>query len=55
MQAIGFSGPAQPLQLEDVELEGPKSGEVRVQIAAAGVCRSDLHSRVGDWPRRTQS
>jgi S-(hydroxymethyl)glutathione dehydrogenase/alcohol dehydrogenase len=23
-----------------------------VQISAAGVCRSDLHSRVGDWPRR---
>lgn len=52
MRAVVFSGPTKPLQIEDVQLEGPKSGEVRVQIAAAGVCRSDLHSRVGDWPRR---
>ena len=52
MRAIVFSGPEQPLRLEDVDLEGPKAREVRVRIAAAGVCRSDLHSRVGDWPRR---
>ena len=25
-------------------------GEVRVRIAAAGVCHSDLHVRDGDWP-----
>ncbi len=32
-----------PLSLEDVELDAPKDHEVRVRIAAAGVCRSDLH------------
>ena len=52
MRAVVFSGATEPLRIEDVQLEGPKSGEVRVQISAAGVCRSDLHSRVGDWPRR---
>jgi S-(hydroxymethyl)glutathione dehydrogenase / alcohol dehydrogenase len=52
VRAVVFSGPAHPLQIEDVQLERPKTGEVRVQISAAGVCRSDLHSRVGDWPRR---
>ena len=52
MRAIVFSGPEQPLRLEDVDLDAPRAGEVRVRIAAAGVCRSDLHSRVGDWPRR---
>ena len=31
----------QPLVLEDVELDPPRAGEVRVRIAAAGICRSD--------------
>jgi Zn-dependent alcohol dehydrogenase len=37
-----------PLQLEDVELDEPKSGEVLVRIEAAGVCHSDLHYMTGD-------
>ena len=35
--------------IEDVDLASPRAGEVRVQIAAAGVCHSDLHVRDGDW------
>lgn len=31
-----------PLRVEDVELDPPGPGEVRVRIAAAGVCHSDL-------------
>jgi Zn-dependent alcohol dehydrogenase len=37
-----------PLQLEDVELDEPRAGEVGVRIEAAGVCHSDLHYMVGD-------
>jgi Zn-dependent alcohol dehydrogenase len=37
-----------PLQLEDLELDEPKAGEVGVRIEAAGVCHSDLHYMVGD-------
>ena len=37
-----------PLTLEDVELDEPKAGEVRVRIEAAGVCHSDLHYMRGD-------
>jgi len=37
-----------PLTLEDVELDEPKAGEVRVRIEAAGVCHSDLHYMTGD-------
>jgi Zn-dependent alcohol dehydrogenase len=37
-----------PLQLEDVELDEPKAGEVDVRIEVAGVCHSDLHYMVGD-------
>lgn len=52
MRAIVFSGYQKGLVLEDVELEPPRSGEVRVRVIAAGVCRSDLHVRQGDWSRR---
>jgi len=37
-----------PLQLEEVELDEPRAGEVGVRIEAAGVCHSDLHYMVGD-------
>jgi len=30
-----------PLRVEDVDLDNPKDGEVRVKIAANGVCHSD--------------
>ena len=32
-----------PLSIEEVELDPPKAGEVRVKIGAAGICRSDHH------------
>ena len=38
----------EPLRIEDVELDPPKAHEVRVRIAAAGVCRSDLHFMRGE-------
>lgn len=37
-----------PLVIEDVTLDPPKAGEVRVKVAAAGVCRSDLHFMKGE-------
>ena len=37
-----------PLVITDVELDPPKAHEVRVRIAAAGVCRSDLHFMRGE-------
>ena len=37
-----------PLRVEDVELDEPRAGEVRVRIEAAGVCHSDLHYMTGD-------
>ena len=33
----------QPLVVEELDLEGPRSGEVLVKLAASGVCHSDLH------------
>ncbi|MBA3768446.1 MAG: alcohol dehydrogenase catalytic domain-containing protein, partial [Acidobacteria bacterium] len=42
-----------PLSVEEAELEGPRAGEVLIEVKAAGVCRSDLHPARGDWPTRT--
>jgi S-(hydroxymethyl)glutathione dehydrogenase/alcohol dehydrogenase len=34
-----------PLEIEDVDLEGPKAGEVLVEIKATGICRrADLQA-----------
>ena len=35
-------GVEQPLSIEDLDLEAPKAGEVKVRMAASGVCHSDL-------------
>ena len=37
------------ISIEHVELAAPGPGEVRVEIAAAGVCHSDLHVTTGAW------
>lgn len=37
------------ISIEHVDLAAPGPGEVRVQIAAAGVCHSDLHVTTGAW------
>jgi S-(hydroxymethyl)glutathione dehydrogenase/alcohol dehydrogenase len=43
----------EPLSVEEAELEGPRTGEVLVEVKAAGVCHSDLHPARGDWRART--
>jgi NDMA-dependent alcohol dehydrogenase len=38
-----------PLQVVDVEQQGPRAGEARVRVKAAGICHSDWHIINGDW------
>ena len=52
MRAAGLRGTGTPLQLEDLELDEPKTGEVLVRMEAAGVCHSDLHDMIGDLPAK---
>jgi S-(hydroxymethyl)glutathione dehydrogenase/alcohol dehydrogenase len=40
----------QPLVVEEVELEGPRAGEVLVEIKATGVCHTDDFTRSGADP-----
>lgn len=47
MRAAVFDG--HDLTIADVDLAGPQPGEVLVEIAAAGVCHSDLHVMRGEW------
>ena len=42
--------PAQPLSIETVELSGPQSGEVLVEIRATGICHTDEFTRSGADP-----
>ncbi|MCQ3931821.1 MAG: alcohol dehydrogenase [Chloroflexi bacterium] len=42
---------SRPLQIEDVQLDAPGTGEVLVEIAAAGLCHSDLSVIDGSRPR----
>jgi S-(hydroxymethyl)glutathione dehydrogenase / alcohol dehydrogenase len=38
-----------PLQVIDVEQQGPQAGEARVRVMATGICHSDWHIINGDW------
>ena len=40
----------QPLEVMDVDLDGPKPGEVMVEIRATGICHTDEFTRSGDDP-----
>jgi len=48
MRAAVLREPGLPLEIEDVELDAPRAGELTVRVEAAGVCHSDLHYMVGD-------
>jgi S-(hydroxymethyl)glutathione dehydrogenase/alcohol dehydrogenase len=47
VRAAVLSEVGRPLELRDLELEGPRAGEVRLRIAASGICRSDLSNANG--------
>jgi propanol-preferring alcohol dehydrogenase len=53
MRAVLLDQPApiesQPLRLADIAVPEPGAGEILVQVAACGVCRSNLHMIEGDW------
>ena len=42
--------PGKPLEVMEVNLEGPRAGEVLVEIKATGLCHTDEFTRSGDDP-----
>jgi len=47
MQAVRYLGPRQKFQMRAVAIPSPGPGQVRVKVAACGVCRTELHLRDG--------
>ncbi len=55
IRAAVLHHPDRPVEVEPVELDPPKAGEVLVRVAAAGVCHSDVRLADGElgagrWP-----
>ena len=50
--AIARAPRATAWEITDIQLEEPKAHEVRVNVMAAGLCRSDDHLTHGDAPMR---
>jgi len=40
----------EPLKIREVIIPTPGPGQVLVEVAASGVCHTDLHAAEGDWP-----
>src|SRR5690606_25861672 len=47
--AVAFAA-GKPLEVVEVDLEGPKAGEVLVELKATGVCHTDAFTLSGDDP-----
>lgn len=47
--AVAFAA-GKPLEVIEVDLEGPKAGEVLVEIKATGICHTDAFTLSGDDP-----
>ncbi|MCC2095631.1 MAG: alcohol dehydrogenase catalytic domain-containing protein, partial [Hyphomicrobiales bacterium] len=47
--AVAFAA-NKPLEICDIELEGPKAGEVLVEVKATGICHTDYYTLSGADP-----
>ena len=47
--AVAFEA-GKPLEIVEVDLEGPKTGEVLIEIKATGICHTDAFTLSGDDP-----
>jgi NDMA-dependent alcohol dehydrogenase len=50
MKSAVLFATGEPLHLADVDLAAPGAGEVRVKLAASGICASDWHTMTGAIP-----
>lgn len=47
IKAAVYRDPAQPLRIEEIDIDAPAPNEVLVRTVASGVCHSDLHAMHG--------
>ena len=50
MRAMVLERPGTPLVMRERPLPAPGAGEILVEVAACGVCRTDLHVVDGELP-----
>jgi S-(hydroxymethyl)glutathione dehydrogenase / alcohol dehydrogenase len=50
VRAAVATAPGRPLSIETVQLEGPRAGEVLVEVKATGLCHTDWFTLSGDDP-----
>ncbi|MDE3068542.1 MAG: zinc-dependent alcohol dehydrogenase family protein [Verrucomicrobiota bacterium] len=50
MRAMILERPGQPLRPADIPAPKPSAGEIRIQVRACAVCRTDLHVVDGELP-----
>lgn len=50
MKAAVVKAFGHPLEIQELPIPVPRSGEVLVRVVASGVCHTDLHAADGDWP-----
>ena len=50
MRAMIFSGAGRPLRATELAKPEPGAGQVRLQVQACAVCRTDLHIVDGELP-----
>lgn len=49
MKAAVCTGFGEPLSVEEIVIDPPKVGEVKVKLAACAICHSDIHYMEGAW------
>ena len=50
VRAALATGAGKPLSIETVNLDGPRAGEVLIEVKATGVCHTDAFTLSGDDP-----
>lgn len=52
MKAAVVTALGAPLDIREVPVPVPGPGQVLIRLRASGVCHTDLHAAMGDWPVR---
>ncbi len=50
MKAAVINEHSKDLEIKEVPIPELEYGEILVKTEAAGVCHTDLHAKIGDWP-----
>ncbi len=50
MKAAVVTDFGKPLEIQDLPVPEPGSGQVLVRMEASGLCHTDIHAAHGDWP-----